>query len=76
MAKNYAVKLTNPTYGTVVFDTVQASSTSAAKSAAKADTGFSWAQEAGMSADPNVSELLSDNQPDPVTNALPSNPGE
>lgn len=75
MAKNYVVKLTDPIYGVVVFDTVQASSASAAKSAARGDTGFSWAQESPLTADPNVSELLSDNKPDPITNALPANPG-
>jgi hypothetical protein len=75
MAKNFAVKLTNPTYGTVVFDVVQGSSASAAKSAAKADTGDSWAQEAGLNADPNVRELLSDTLPDPVYGTINSNPG-
>lgn len=75
---NYVVKLTSPIYGTVVFDTLAADDTADAKSDAKTDSGFSWAQESqhGFLADPNVGKLLSDNKPDPVTNALPANPGE
>lgn len=78
MSGNFVVKLASAMYGTVAFDIVPASSTSAAITAAEQDTGASWAQEAavGFQPDPNVGELLSDNTPDPITNALPSNPGE
>lgn len=75
--KNFAVKTKSETYGTVTFDVLQASSASAAKSAAITEVESKQLAPPASVTDStavSVSELLSDTQPD-LFGRIAANPG-